>query len=175
MMQSDQKRDDSMLWAFIPTGNTNEYYIYNAGTGCALMGASNIEALGGSQALAYTLDLDTAALGFSIGTGGKYIYGTSTYLKMNTKKGLFSLIEAGKSDNALLVSLDGEPFGRKVYGKEYAVDNTLFVANATTGDATITIEGGYFYFMLTVGIGEIVCASIGGTLLYFAMKKARFK
>ena len=36
-------------------------------------------------------------------------------------------------------------------------------------------EGGYFYFMLTVGIGEVVCASIGGTLLYFAMKKARFK
>ena len=37
------------------------------------------------------------------------------------------------------------------------------------------IEGGYFYFMLTVGIGEIVCAGIGGTLLYFAMKKARIK
>jgi len=37
------------------------------------------------------------------------------------------------------------------------------------------IEGGYFYFMLTVGIGEVVCATIGGTLLYFAMKKARIK
>ena len=37
------------------------------------------------------------------------------------------------------------------------------------------IEGGYLYFMLTVGIGEIVCAGIGGTLLYFAMKKARIK
>ena len=37
------------------------------------------------------------------------------------------------------------------------------------------IEGGYFYFMLTVGIGEVVCAGIGGTLLYFAMKKARLK
>jgi uncharacterized membrane protein len=37
------------------------------------------------------------------------------------------------------------------------------------------IEGGYFYFMLSVGIGEIVCATIGGTLLYFAMKKAKIK
>ena len=37
------------------------------------------------------------------------------------------------------------------------------------------IEGGYFYFMLTVAIGEIVCATVGGTLLYFAMKKAKIK
>ena len=37
------------------------------------------------------------------------------------------------------------------------------------------IEGGYFYFMLTVGIGEVVCATIGGTILYFAMKNARIK
>ncbi len=36
-------------------------------------------------------------------------------------------------------------------------------------------EGGYFYFMLTVGIGEVVCAGIGGTLLYFAMRKMRIK
>jgi hypothetical protein len=136
LMQTDltdqNRNDDSMLWAFIPTGNANEYYIFNAGTGCALMGASNIEGLGGGSALAYTLDLDTAALGFSIANGGKYIHGTSTYVKMNSNKGIISLEEAGKSDNALLASLDGEPFGRKVYGKEYAVDNTLFVANATS-------------------------------------------
>ena len=37
------------------------------------------------------------------------------------------------------------------------------------------IEGGYFYFMLTVGLGEVVCATVGGTLLYFAMKKAKIK
>ena len=37
------------------------------------------------------------------------------------------------------------------------------------------IEGGYFCFMLTVGIGEVVCATIGGTLLYFAMRKAKIK
>ncbi len=37
------------------------------------------------------------------------------------------------------------------------------------------IQGGYFYFMLTVGIGEVVCATVGGTLLYFAMKKTRIK
>ena len=32
-------------------------------------------------------------------------------------------------------------------------------------------EGGYFFFMLTVGIGELVCAGIGGTLLYYSMRK----
>ena len=32
-------------------------------------------------------------------------------------------------------------------------------------------EGGYWYFFLTVAIGEIVCASVGGTLLYFGLKK----
>ena len=36
-------------------------------------------------------------------------------------------------------------------------------------------EGSYFYFMLTVGIGEVLCATIGGTLLYFAMRKAKIK
>lgn len=36
-------------------------------------------------------------------------------------------------------------------------------------------EGSYFYFMLTVGIGEIVCASVGGTMLYFAMRKMRIR
>lgn len=34
-------------------------------------------------------------------------------------------------------------------------------------------EGGYLYFMLTVGIGELVCAGVGGVMLYFATKKAR--
>ena len=37
------------------------------------------------------------------------------------------------------------------------------------------VEGSYFYFMLTVAIGEIVCAGIGGTVLYFALKKVKFK
>jgi len=32
---------------------------------------------------------------------------------------------------------------------------------------------GYPFLMITVGIGEIVCAGIGGTLLYFAVKKSR--
>ena len=35
-------------------------------------------------------------------------------------------------------------------------------------------EGGYFYFMLTVGVGELVCATIGGTALRFALDKAKF-
>ena len=33
------------------------------------------------------------------------------------------------------------------------------------------ISGGYFFFMLTVGIGETVCAGIGGTLLYYSLSK----
>lgn len=36
------------------------------------------------------------------------------------------------------------------------------------------IEGGYFFFFSTVLLGEVVCAGIGGTLLYFALKKVKF-
>ena len=35
-------------------------------------------------------------------------------------------------------------------------------------------EGSYFFFMLTVGIGELVCAGLGGTVLYHSMKKIKF-
>lgn len=33
------------------------------------------------------------------------------------------------------------------------------------------LEGGYFFFMLTVGLGELISASVLGTLLYYALKK----
>lgn len=33
------------------------------------------------------------------------------------------------------------------------------------------ISGGYFFFMLTVGVGEIVCAGIGGALLCYSLSK----
>ncbi len=36
------------------------------------------------------------------------------------------------------------------------------------------ISGGYFYFMLTVFIGELVCAGISGTALYYAINKTGF-
>ena len=36
------------------------------------------------------------------------------------------------------------------------------------------LEGGYLFFMLTVGIGEIVCASILGTILATTLKKMGF-
>ena len=36
------------------------------------------------------------------------------------------------------------------------------------------VPGSYFFFMLTVFIGEAVCAGIGGTVLYFALRKIRF-
>lgn len=35
------------------------------------------------------------------------------------------------------------------------------------------IDGGYFYFMLTVAIGEIVCAGIGGSALYYSLEKLK--
>ena len=37
------------------------------------------------------------------------------------------------------------------------------------------IPGTYIYFMLTVGIGELVCAGVLGTLLYYSLKKAKFR
>ena len=32
-------------------------------------------------------------------------------------------------------------------------------------------EGAYYYFFLTVGLGELVCAGIGGSALYYSLKK----
>ena len=34
--------------------------------------------------------------------------------------------------------------------------------------------GSYFYFALTVGIGEVVCASVLGTGIYYPLKKVSF-
>ncbi len=36
-------------------------------------------------------------------------------------------------------------------------------------------EGAYFLFLLSVAIGEIVCATVGGTLLYYSLGKLRIK
>ncbi len=35
-------------------------------------------------------------------------------------------------------------------------------------------EGSYFFFVLTVFIGEAVCAGVGGSFLYYSMKNMRF-
>ena len=35
-------------------------------------------------------------------------------------------------------------------------------------------EGFYWLFFLTVGLGELVCAGIAGTMLYYSIKKSRF-
>lgn len=148
--KSKDEADDYMLWAFIPTGKENEYYIFNAGSGCALFGESNIEAMGGSEALPYTLQLDTAKIAFTIGTGGKYIYGTSTYPKMNNSKtGYYCLEKAFESDIALLAPTNGECYGRILYGKTVSDDSNIFVANKTStafvylkecSNATLVIE-----------------------------------
>ena len=36
-------------------------------------------------------------------------------------------------------------------------------------------EGAYFLFLLSVAIGELVCATVGGTLLYYSLRKLRIK
>ena len=36
-------------------------------------------------------------------------------------------------------------------------------------------EDAYLWLVLTVGIGEIVCAAIGGTVLGYALKKAKLE
>ena len=127
---SIDKADDYMLWAFIPTGNANEYYIFNAGSGCAIFGSSYIEAMGGSEAQAYTLSLDTDKLAFTIGNGSSYIYGTGTYPKLNAKVNYYRLVKAFKSDAAILASTDGESYGRKVYGQPASEDCSIFVGGA---------------------------------------------
>jgi len=35
------------------------------------------------------------------------------------------------------------------------------------------VEDGYFFLMGTVGLGELVCAVIGGSVLYFAIHKSK--
>ena len=34
-------------------------------------------------------------------------------------------------------------------------------------------EGAYWYFFATVGLGELVCATVGGTALYYPLKKLK--
>ena len=122
-----------MMWAFIPAGGENEYYIYNAGTACALHGSSYIEAMGGAEAVKYTLNLDTVQLGFSIANGKSHFNGTGTYPKMSSGKTYYRLEKVAECDNALLATLDGEPYGRKPYGKQIADDSdTFFGGEATT-------------------------------------------
>ena len=35
------------------------------------------------------------------------------------------------------------------------------------------VEDAYLWLVLTVGIGEVVCAAIGGSVLGYALKKAK--
>ena len=128
---STEEADDYMLWAFVPTGNKNEYYIFNAGTGCALFGSSNLEAMGSGTAQPFTLALDTTKLSFTIGNGESFIYGTGTYPKLNAKANYYSLEKAFESDNALLAALEGEPMGRKIYGKPATDDSNIYVGGET--------------------------------------------
>ncbi len=124
--------DDYMLWAFIPTGGKNEYYIFNGGSSCALFGGSYIEAMGGEEAVKYTLELDTAQLGFSIANGTSYFNGNASYPKMSSAKNYYRLEKAMICDNALLASTSGEPYGRKPYGKQIADDSNLFIGGEQT-------------------------------------------
>ena len=40
---------------------------------------------------------------------------------------------------------------------------------------TYGVTDGYFFLMLTVATGEIVCAGIGGSILYYALRKTKLK
>ena len=124
--------NEDMMWAFVPTGAENEYYIFNAGTACALHGSSYIEAMGGAEAAKYILNLDTVQLGFSIANGKSHFNGTGTYPKMSSGKTYYRLEKVAECDNALLAALDGEPYGRKPYGKQIADDSDLFIAGEAT-------------------------------------------
>ncbi len=144
-----ENSDDYMLWAFLPTGSENEYYIFNAGSGCALFGKSYLEAMGGGEAKPYTLSLDTARQSFTISDDNSYIYGSGTYPKLNTKANYYRLEKAFESDIAILASTDGESYGRKAYGKPMTEESNVYVcgtANATfvdlrdNNDATLIIE-----------------------------------
>ena len=127
------EEDDYMMWAFIHSGGENEYYIFNAGSSCALYGSSYIEAMGGGEAAKYTLNLDTTKLGFSISNGTANFNGTATYPKMNSNNKIYYRLEkVAKCDNALLASTAGEPFGRKPYGKQIADDSNLFIGGEQT-------------------------------------------
>ena len=127
-----ESADDYMLWAFIPTGNANEYYIFNAGSGCAVFGASNLEAMGGGEAQPYTLSLDTAKLAFTIGNGSSYIYGSGSYPKLSAKANYYRLEKAFVSDNAMLAATSGEPYGRKIYGKPVTDESYVYVGGAAS-------------------------------------------
>ncbi len=35
------------------------------------------------------------------------------------------------------------------------------------------VDDGYFFLFATVGIGEVVCAGIGGSILYYALRKTK--
>ena len=37
------------------------------------------------------------------------------------------------------------------------------------------VEGGYWFFFLTVGLGELVCATVGGTILYYSLRKINLR
>ena len=127
---SKEEADDYMLWAFIPTEKENEYYIFNAGSGCALYGTSNVMAMGGSEAIPYTVQLDTANIAFTIGNSGKYIYGTSNYPKLNSSKAhYYNLEKAFESDIALMAPKYGDIYERILYGKDTDEVDNIFIAN----------------------------------------------
>lgn len=77
-------------WAFIATGNENEYEIYNAATKEHLysttLGGGTMKADGAADASAYVITPDTETIGLIINEGSKYWNANNGYAKVRTDK-----------------------------------------------------------------------------------------
>ena len=80
---------------------------------------------------------------------------------------------------ATLIGALGARFLRKLPKKlAWIIPVPTILANALIVPFVIKYvyltEGIYWFFFLTVGLGELVCAGIMGMLLYFSLKKTKF-
>ncbi|MBQ7333818.1 MAG: QueT transporter family protein [Clostridia bacterium] len=80
---------------------------------------------------------------------------------------------------ATLIGALGARFLRKLPKKlAWLIPVPTILANAIIVPFVIKYvymtEGFYWLFFLTVGLGELVCAGIMGTVLYYSLKKSKF-
>ena len=91
---TDPARDNRYYWwCFIPTGNKNEFYLYNCRTGADVYYISNGSLKSDKEKIgtAFTLALDSTKFAFTI-KGGDYLWYASTYAKVG-KVGGYWLFE----------------------------------------------------------------------------------
>ena len=86
---TDPAKDNRYYWwCFVPTGNNNEFYLYNCRTGADVYYISNGSLKSDKEKLgtAFTLALDSAKFAFTI-KGGDYLWYASTYAKVGKVSG----------------------------------------------------------------------------------------